>query len=106
MDLTGASVLITGASSGIGAALATVLDAHQPTLGLVGRDEARLADTAARCTNATVHQWAMDLGDLAAVDRLADEAWQALGGIDVLVNNAAMPKRRHVLALTDDEIEE
>lgn len=106
MDLAGASVLITGASSGIGAALAVALDEHHPVLGLVGRDQDRLDHTASACPDASVHQWALDLGDLDDVDRLADEAWDALGGVDVLVNNAAMPKRRHLLALTDDEIEQ
>ena len=68
MDLAGASVLVTGASSGIGAALAVALDEHAPVLGLVGRDEDRLNRTAAACSTGTVHQWAMDLGDLDDVD--------------------------------------
>ncbi len=40
-----------------------------------------------------------DLGDPAAVDRLAEDGLAALGGVDVLVNNAGIPKRRHTLAL-------
>lgn len=106
MEVRGASVLITGASSGIGAALARALDGSGPRLGLVGRHQGRLDEVAACCTQSTVHSWSLDLGDLHQVDRLADEAWDELGTIDVVVNNAAMPKRRHVLALTDDEIEE
>ncbi|MGI9602350.1 MAG: SDR family NAD(P)-dependent oxidoreductase [Acidimicrobiales bacterium] len=107
MDLDGASVLVTGASSGIGAAVARALTTHRVGhLGLVGRDVDRLAAVAANCQGPTRQTWAMDLGDLAGVDRLAQEAWELLDGVDVLVNNAAMPKRRGVLALGDDEIEE
>jgi NAD(P)-dependent dehydrogenase (short-subunit alcohol dehydrogenase family) len=50
--------------------------------------------------------WVQDLGDLDAAERLADEAWDHFGGIDVLVNNAAVPKRRDVRALTPDEVEQ
>ena len=108
MDVAGASVLITGASAGIGEALADALVDRGGRLGLVGRHAERLGAVSdrARAQGVEVHEWLLDLGDLAAVDRLADEAWHALDGIDVLVNNAAMPKRRHVLALGDHEVEE
>ena len=55
------------------------------------------AATAAACRahGATVHELVADLGDPAAVDRLAAETLTALGGVDVLVNNAGIPKRRH-----------
>jgi short-subunit dehydrogenase len=43
--------------------------------------------------------WVADLADAATVGPLAVEAWDALGGIEVLVNNAAIPKRRAVNAL-------
>jgi len=43
--------------------------------------------------------WVVDLADPAAVDRLASAATVELGGVDVLVNNAGTPKRRHVTAL-------
>lgn len=106
MELAGASFLITGASSGIGAALARALAGEAGRLGLVGRDATRLDAVAMDCAGTDTHTWVQDLGDLDGVDRLAHEAWERLEGVDVLVNNAAMPKRRHALTLTDAEIEE
>jgi short-subunit dehydrogenase len=49
--------------------------------------------------------WVADLGDTDAVAGLAALAWDELGGIDVLVNNAAVPKRRVVTELEPDEVE-
>jgi NAD(P)-dependent dehydrogenase (short-subunit alcohol dehydrogenase family) len=46
-----------------------------------------------------------DLADLDAAERLAIEAWDALGGIDVLVNNAGTPKRRPAAELVPDDVE-
>ncbi len=103
-----AAVLVTGASAGIGSALAEKLSERGARLALAGRDESRLASVADRCSaaGAEVHRWAVDFDDLNAVDDLAARAWDRLGGIDVLVNNAAMPKRRHVLALSDADVEQ
>ena len=108
MEVTGSSVLITGASSGIGAALAIALAESDCRLAIAGRDEARLEAVAGDCRalGSEVATWVADLGEYEAVDRLADEAWDRFDGIDVLVNNAAIPKRRHVLALDNDEVEE
>ena len=50
--------------------------------------------------------WVADLADSAALRELAAHAWDALDGIDVLINNAAVPKRRPVTALHPDEVEE
>jgi short-subunit dehydrogenase len=49
--------------------------------------------------------WVADLAETSTIDRLADEAWNAFGGINVLVNNAAIPKRRTVAALQPAEVE-
>lgn len=99
----GKKVLVTGASSGIGAALARSFAAGGATVGLVARREARLAEVAADCPGS--HVWAVDLADPAAVDRLAEEAPITLGGLDVLVNNAGIPLRRHVTDLDPAAIE-
>ncbi len=104
----GTTALVTGASSGIGAALAQSLAKRGVTVGLVARRKERLEEVLADCLpNAPESRiWAADLGDVELAERVALEAWDAFGHIDVLVNNAGIPKRRHVTELTYDEVEE
>src|SRR4051794_32102096 len=104
----GSTVLVTGASSGIGAALARILAGRGVTVGLVARREDRLEEVLADCqkTAPESRMWPADLGDLGLAERVALEAWDSFGHVDVLVNNAGIPKRRHVTELTYDEVEE
>src|SRR6201996_5919615 len=106
-EAAGKRVLITGASSGIGAALARRLAGLGAVLGLVARRSERLAEVLADCrrTSPESTMWVADLGDTAALDRFGLRAWDDLGGIDVLVNNAATPKRRVVEALDPADVE-
>jgi short-subunit dehydrogenase len=104
---TGKRVLLTGASSGLGAALARQLAAQGAVVGLIARRRDRLGEVLADCqrTSPASAMWVADLADTAVVGELALRAWDALGGIDVLVNNAAIPKRRPVAQLDPAEVE-
>jgi short-subunit dehydrogenase len=104
----GAHVLVTGASSGIGAATAEALAAGGASVGLVARREDRLREVADRCRahGVDAHVWVTDLGDLDRAVGVVHEAWDALGHLDVLVNNAAIPKRRDVRDLTNEELDD
>src|SRR5438309_6316400 len=104
----GSTVLVTGASSGIGAALARTLAARRITVGLVARRTARLEEVLADCQKSSpkARMWTADLGDLELAERVALEAWDTFGHLDVLVNNAGIPKRRHVTELRHEEVEE
>jgi short-subunit dehydrogenase len=109
MNVAGRNVLVTGASSGIGAALARRLAGDGATVGLVARREDRLREVLEDCVGAGAagsRMWVADLADPDAAARVADEAWAAFGHLDVVVNNAAMPKRRPVDRLTPDEVDE
>jgi len=104
---TGARVLITGGSSGIGAGLAESFAAAGATVGIAARRGDRLAEVLERCQ---VHSpdstmWTVDLSEPSAVDRLAEQAMDELGGVDIVVNNAGIPKRRHVTALDPATVE-
>lgn len=105
--VAGANVLVTGASSGIGAALAVLLAERGATVGLVARRDDRLAEVLERCRahSPESRTWVADLDDTDAAVRVAEEAWDALGHLDVVVNNAAVPKRRSVQDLTMDDVE-
>ena len=89
--------VITGASSGIGAATAVGVARAGYDLALVGRDQQRLDGVAMRCRGegVQVSTYRADFAELAQVRRLADELLAAHARIDVLVNNAgaALPRR-------------
>ena len=100
-ELAGRTVLVTGASSGIGAGLAEGFARAGATVGICARRADRLAEVLERCRAhaPASRMWVTDLADLDAVDALAATALDELGGVDVLVNNAGIPKRRHVTRL-------
>jgi len=108
MDVQGATVLLTGASSGIGAATARLLAERGAVLGLVARRRDRLEEVLTDCQKHSPDSrlWVADLSDLAAAEGVVQEALSAWGAIDVLVNNAGAPKRRHVRDLTPAEVED
>jgi len=104
LDLKGCRTLITGASSGIGAGLAEALAERGAIVGICARRADRLAEVVDRCMEHSPdsRMWAVDLSDFDAVDQLAVDVMDAFGGIDLLINNAGIPKRRRV---TDLDIE-
>ena len=107
MQIKDSKILVTGASSGIGAALAPMLAARGATVGIVARRKERLEAVLAECREHAPESclWAADLGDLDAAERVAHEAWDTFGGVDCLINNAAIPKRMPVPRLTTDEVD-
>ena len=107
VKIHGASILVTGASSGIGEALAPLLAERGATVGIVARRADRLKAVLERCRKfaPASRMWAADLGDLDRAAAVALEADEAFGGLDVLVNNAAIPKRTRVTDLTPADVQ-
>ncbi|MBV8462814.1 MAG: SDR family NAD(P)-dependent oxidoreductase [Acidimicrobiales bacterium] len=101
IDFRGQRVLVTGASSGIGAGLAEEFARRGAVVGICARRKDRLDEVLERVQahSPDSRRWVVDLADLEQVDRLAATAVAELGGVDVLVNNAGIPKRRNVRKL-------
>jgi len=91
-DATGRVVLVTGASSGLGLVTAEQLAAAGATVVLLGRDQAKTNrvrdDIATRAGSELVSTVVADMGDLAAVRRVAAELNDSLERLDVLIHNA------------------
>jgi len=101
-DLTGMTALVTGASGGIGSAIARGLAAHGARLALSGSNAAKLDAFAAELGGDHV-TLACDLSDPAAVNALVPRAVEALGGLDILVNNAGITRDNLAMRMKDDE---
>jgi short-subunit dehydrogenase len=98
------TIVITGASGGIGAALAIQLGKQGHRLALAARREPELNDVA-RQSGAETLVVPTDVTRRADVERLRDRAVSAFGGIDVWVNNAGRGVTKPVLELTDAELD-
>src|ERR1019366_4974332 len=106
LNLTDCRTLVTGASSGIGAGLAEALAAQGAIVGICARRADRLTEVVGRLMDQLPgsRMWVVDLADPDAVDRLAVDVMNAFGGVDLLGNNAGIPKRRHTTALDIETI--
>lgn len=101
--LDGMTALVTGASGGLGSAIAKALAAQGATVALSGTREAALNEVAAGIGGAPV-VLPCDLSDAATVDGLVPRAVEALGGrLDILVNNAGITRDNLAMRMKDDE---
>lgn len=99
-DLSGKTALITGASGGIGGAVARALHARGATVALSGTRIAPLEALAGELGERT-HVLPCDLSDGAAVEALPKAAAAAMGGVDVLVNNAGITRDQLFMRMSD-----
>lgn len=104
----GQRVLVTGASSGIGAATALAFAREGAVVGLAARRMDRLEESLAACREHSPdsRMWRLDLADLDALGDFAAGVEKDFGGVDVLVNNAGIPKRRRALRMTAADLRE
>jgi 3-oxoacyl-[acyl-carrier protein] reductase len=101
-DLTGKTALVTGASGGIGGAIAKVLHAAGATVGLSGTRVEPLEALAAELGE-RAHVLPCNLSDGEAVDALPKQAIAAMGSVDILVNNAGITRDQIFMRMSDDE---
>jgi len=104
-DLTGQFALVTGASGGIGGAIAKALHAQGATVALSGTRREAL-DKLAGELGTRVHVTPCDLADVAATEALAGQAETAMGGLDILVNNAGLTRDNLLARMKNEEWEQ
>ncbi|EKV30162.1 3-oxoacyl-[acyl-carrier protein] reductase [Caenispirillum salinarum AK4] len=101
-DLTEKTVLVTGASGGIGAEIAKTLHARGAVVGLSGTRKEAL-DALAVTLGDRVHVLPCNLGSAEDVEQLIPAATEAMGGIDILVNNAGLTRDGLILRMKDED---
>ena len=104
-DLTGKTALLTGASGGIGGAIARALHSHGATMAISGTRREALdqlaAELAERC-----HVLTCNLADKADVETLIPRAEEAIGQVDILVANAGITRDNLFVQLRDEDWDE
>ena len=104
-DLTGMTALVTGASGGLGSAIAKALAAQGARLALSGSNQAKLEAFAEELGGNHV-TLVCDLGNSEQVDQLVPRAVEALGQLDILVNNAGVTRDNLAMRMKDEEWEQ
>ncbi len=101
-DLTGKRALVTGATGGIGAAIARALHGAGAEVAISGTRVEAL-ETLRGDLGERVHVLPCNLSDMEAVDALPKAAAAAMGGLDILVNNAGITRDNLMLRMSDDD---
>src|SRR5262249_46803997 len=109
LALDGKTAIVTGASQGIGRAIARALHGERVALVLVAQSEERLQQAKqamATGPEQAIHTLVADLSLRAEVERVVAEAIRRLGHVDILVNNAARAKGGGFFAMTEGDLQE
>ena len=104
-DLTDKTALVTGATGGIGGAIARALHKQGATVAVSGRQRDKLEKLASEL-GSRVHVLPCDLADKAQVSNLIDQAIATLGRLDILVNNAGLTKDNLFMVMKDEQWDE
>lgn len=103
MNFAGKCVVVTGAGSGIGRAVAVGFCIDGATVVGIGRTKGDLEETARQCRTGKMHFVVGDVGRSEDVERLFAEAHRLCGKVDILVNNAALYPKAPFLGSTQEE---
>jgi 3-oxoacyl-[acyl-carrier protein] reductase len=101
-NLTGKTALVTGASGGIGGAIARALHSQGATVAISGTRREALDKLAAELAD-RVHVLPCNLADAAATEDLPKQAEAAMGRLDILVNNAGLTRDNLAMRMKDEE---
>jgi len=104
-DLTGKTALVTGATGGIGEAIARALHAHGAHVGISGRNTEKLQQLATSLET-RVSVLPADLSNPDAIAELVKAAEESMGQIDILVNNAGLTRDNLSMRMKDEEWQE
>ena len=108
VDLAGQVAIVTGASQGIGRAIAETLAANGAAVALVARSATKLADVAAaiRAAGGRAEEFPCDVSNGEAVTAVVEGVVARLGRIDILVNNAGVTRDTLLPRMSDEEWDE
>jgi len=105
IDLTGKKALVTGASSGMGRAIAVELAHAGVDCALIGRDQTRLEETAKACADAGHDAYPVicELGKIETIESAVGESIKELGGLNILINSGGVHRdgKAHEVELSE-----
>ena len=102
-SLKGKTALVTGANTGLGQAIAVALAAAGANIVAAGRSSASDTRHAVEATGARFHEAKADFSSTKPIPGLVDEAHDAFGSLDILINNAGIIRRNDALQFTEED---